>query len=208
MARTRQPGGARRARVARTVATALGVPPYAVLVTDDPRRPYPTRSGPAPGDLIIVTDPVNGRAWRFIPDHATPGQAWLLLDHCPDCAALIPVFRIAALADLGTYLQPHHDIRLADEARDQSNHRPDCTMDHVTTPVHHRPLFDRIGDTDEQCTVCGATNTRDAGSFPSFGGTTESRERCTACGTSAGARDCDEDCYFPHPADVEREPGR
>ncbi|WP_231648470.1 hypothetical protein [Saccharothrix sp. NRRL B-16348] len=66
---------ARRARVARTVATALHVPADAVLVTDDPHRPYPTRSGPVPGDLITVTDPTTGRAWRFIPDHTTPGQA-------------------------------------------------------------------------------------------------------------------------------------
>ncbi|WNV90201.1 hypothetical protein [Umezawaea sp. Da 62-37] len=33
------------------------------------------------------------------------------------------------------------------------------------------------------------------------------REDCPFI-TSRGAQDCDEDCYFPHPADVERTPGR
>ncbi|MDU0295100.1 hypothetical protein, partial [Saccharothrix longispora] len=76
---------ARRARVARTVAAALQVPVDAVLVTDDPHRTYPTRSGDVPGDLITVTDPATGSAWRFVPDHTTPGQAWLLLASCPGC---------------------------------------------------------------------------------------------------------------------------
>jgi hypothetical protein len=33
------------------------------------------------------------------------------------------------------------------------------------------------------------------------------REDCPFI-TSRGAQECDEDCYFPHPADVEREPGK
>ncbi|NUT51425.1 MAG: hypothetical protein HOV94_29615 [Saccharothrix sp.] len=33
------------------------------------------------------------------------------------------------------------------------------------------------------------------------------REDCPFI-TSRGTEECDEDCYFPHPADVEREPGR
>ncbi|MFE2755436.1 hypothetical protein ACFXGA_25880 [Actinosynnema sp. NPDC059335] len=51
------------------------MPTDAVLVTDDPHRTYPTRTGAVPGDLIIITDPATGRAWRFVPDHTTPGQA-------------------------------------------------------------------------------------------------------------------------------------
>ncbi|GGN23845.1 hypothetical protein GCM10011609_76950 [Lentzea pudingi] len=50
-------------------------------------------------------------------------------------------------------------------------------------------LFEQISDTDYRCTRCGATNTCESDSFPSFGGTTEWWERCTACG--AGISGCD-----------------
>lgn len=119
---------ARRARVARTVAAALQVPVDAVLVTDDPHRTYRTRTGPVPGDLITVTDPFGGRAWRFIPDFTTPGDGWLLLDRCTDCEAEIPATRVAALIDLGEYLDSDGDIWPADEARDESLHQPGCTF--------------------------------------------------------------------------------
>ncbi|GAA2975853.1 hypothetical protein [Actinokineospora diospyrosa] len=96
---------ARRARVARIVAAVLHVPVDAVMVTDDPTRTYPTRTGPVPGDLITVTDPLTTRAWRFIPDNNTPGQSWWLIDRCPGCAAEVSVARVASLADLGEHLQ-------------------------------------------------------------------------------------------------------
>ncbi|MFD0201411.1 MULTISPECIES: hypothetical protein [Saccharothrix] len=117
---------ARRARVARTLASALDVPVDAVLVTDDPHRDYSTRTGPVPGDLITVTDPVTGREWRFVPDHDTPGAAWLLLDRCPDCATEMPTTRVATLADLGDHLDPDYDTRPAAEALDEANHQPGC----------------------------------------------------------------------------------
>lgn len=100
----------------------------AVLVTDDPHRTYRTRTGPVPGDLITVTDPLGGRVWRFIPDFTTPGDGWLLLDRCPGCKAEIPATRVATLADLGEYLDPDGDIWAADEARDKSLHQPGCTF--------------------------------------------------------------------------------
>ncbi|MEV6602761.1 hypothetical protein [Kutzneria sp. NPDC051319] len=126
---------ARRARVARTIATALQLPVDAVLVTDDPHRIYHTPTGPVPGDLITVTDPLAGRAWRFIPDHATPGDGWLLLDCCPDCAAEIPATRIATLADLGEHLDTD-GIEPTDEARDECLHHQGCAfaMPTTTTP--------------------------------------------------------------------------
>jgi hypothetical protein len=119
---------ARRARVARTIAAALQVSVDSVLVTDDPDRAYRTRTGPVPGDLITITDPATERAWRFIPDLTTPGEGWLLLDRCPDCGSEVPATRIACLVDLGEYLDPDSDIRIADEARDTSLHQPDCTV--------------------------------------------------------------------------------
>ncbi|GAA0609734.1 hypothetical protein GCM10010174_28850 [Kutzneria viridogrisea] len=127
---------ARRARVTRTIATALQVPTDDVLVTDDPHRTYRTRTGEVPGDLITITDPLTGRAWRFIPDFTTPGEGWLLLDRCPDCEAEIPATRIATLADLGEYLDPDGDIWPADEARDEALHRPGCAfaVPTITTP--------------------------------------------------------------------------
>ncbi|MFI9811544.1 hypothetical protein [Saccharothrix variisporea] len=118
---------ARRARVARTVAAALQVPLDAVLVTDDPHRTYPTRNGEVPGDLITVTDPPTGQAWRFIPDDTTPGQAWLLLQRCPRCSAEIPVAPVATLADLGDHLDPDHDTPPTWMNQDPAGHRPDCT---------------------------------------------------------------------------------
>ena len=119
---------ARRARVTRTIAAALAVPVDSVLVTDDPCRAYRTRSGPVPGDLITVTDLATGQTWRFIPDLTTPGDGWLLLVRCPDCAAEVPVTRIAGLVDLGAYLDPQDDVPIATEARDEAFHQSGCSF--------------------------------------------------------------------------------
>ncbi|MGW4115262.1 hypothetical protein ACWEFJ_30680 [Actinosynnema sp. NPDC004786] len=117
---------ARRARVARTIAAALQVPVDTVLVIDDPHRTYPTRTGEVPGDLITVTDPATGHAWRFLPDHTTPGQSWLLLHRCPDCSTEAPVTRVATLADLGDHLDPDHDTQPAWANLRASDHQPGC----------------------------------------------------------------------------------
>jgi hypothetical protein len=119
---------ARRARVTRAITAALQVPTDIVLVTDDPHRTYRTRTGEVPGDLITITDPSTRRAWRFIPDFTTPGDGWLLLDGCPDCAAEIPLTRIATLADLGEHLAPDRDLHVADDARDPALHQPGCAL--------------------------------------------------------------------------------
>jgi hypothetical protein len=50
-------------------------------------------------------------------------------------------------------------------------------------------LFTPISDTDEQCTFCGAVNTCERESFPSFGGTVEGHETCTACSQQWGWAD-------------------
>jgi len=119
---------ARRARVARTIATALQVHVDSVIVTDDPQREYSTRDGTVPGDLITVTEHLTGRLWRFVPDNTTPGTAWLLLDLCPGCGAEIPVAHVAGLADLGDHLDPGSDLSPIAEARDDSLHAPGCTF--------------------------------------------------------------------------------
>lgn len=119
---------ARRARVARTIAAALQVGVDRVLVADDPHRIYRTRTGPVPGDLITVTDPVTGRAWQFIPDFTAPGDGWLLLDPCPGCENEVPVTRVATLGDLGEYLDPDGALHVADEARDEGLHQPGCAF--------------------------------------------------------------------------------
>lgn len=89
----------RRAQLGRTMAAALGVPAEQVSVIDDPQRSH----GAVPGDLLIVTDPDSEHRWRFVPDLGET-ETWLLLDECPDCAATVPITRVATLADLGTYL--------------------------------------------------------------------------------------------------------
>ena len=115
-----------RAREARTLAAALGIAVEQVTVTDDPDRTY----GPVPGDLLTVTDPATTRTWRFLPDLTCPGT-FLLLDECPDCAALVPITRIATLADLGAWLDvedPDHDPAegLPDTFDADPAHHPDC----------------------------------------------------------------------------------
>lgn len=142
----------RRARVARTIAAALQVPVDAVLVTDDPHRTYPTRNGEVPADLISVTDPATGHEWRFIPDHTTPGQAWLLLDRCPGCPAEFTAARIATLADLGDYLDPDHNAPPGTRVTDTPDHQPDCASAAITNlrsatrPRHLRHAHPTSGD--------------------------------------------------------------
>lgn len=51
------------------------------------------------------------------------------------------------------------------------------------------PLFEQISETDHRCTRCGATNTCESHSFPSFGGTTDWWQRCTVCGAMVSGCD-------------------
>lgn len=102
------PRWSRRATAAHALAAALGVPPEHVTITDDPDRAYGI-NGQYPGDRLRVTDPVSGHTWDFVPDHAAHGYGWLLLGTCT-CQALVPVARIATLADLGAELEdPLHE---------------------------------------------------------------------------------------------------
>ena len=50
------------------------------------------------------------------------------MDRCPRCENEVPVTRIASLVDLGEYLDPDGDSRIADEARDEALHHPGCTL--------------------------------------------------------------------------------
>ncbi|USX56419.1 hypothetical protein [Lentzea sp. HUAS12] len=119
----------RRARVGRTIASALQVHIDTVIVTDDPQREYHARDRTVPGDLITVTEHLTGRLWRFIPDNTAPGTTWLLLDLCPVCGAEIPAARVAGLADLGDYLDRGTEpFALIAEARNEFLHAPDCTF--------------------------------------------------------------------------------
>lgn len=46
-------------------------------------------------------------------------------------------------------------------------------------------LWVRIGEDDWQCRICGADDSfMDSDSFPSYGGSTESYEKCTRCGST------------------------
>jgi hypothetical protein len=112
-----------RARHGRALAAALGVPADQVSVIDDPQRVY----GAVRGDLLIVTDPDGTHRWRFVPDLGAT-ETWLRLDECPDCEALVPITRVATLADLGAYLDtedPYYDP--ADG----------CPEEFHTDPAHH-----------------------------------------------------------------------
>ncbi|MGH3719422.1 MAG: hypothetical protein ACRDRI_11415 [Pseudonocardiaceae bacterium] len=113
----------RRARQGRALAAALGVPVDQVSVTDDPQRVY----GTVPGNLLIVTDPGDEHQWRFVPDLGA-AESWLLLDECPDCGATVPITRVAALADLGAYL---------DSEDPDYDPTEGCPEEFHTDPAHH-----------------------------------------------------------------------
>lgn len=133
----------RRARLGRALATVLGVPVEQVSVIDDPHRVY----GAVPGDLLIITDTdtdTDGdseRRWRFVPDLGA-AETFLLLDECPDCGATVPITRVAALADLGAYLDaddPGYDPAQGcpDEFPDDPAHRPECGSHPDRPPSRH-----------------------------------------------------------------------
>jgi hypothetical protein len=107
----------------RTLAAALGVPAEQVSVIDDPQRLHSA----VPGDLLIVADPDSEHRWRFVPDLGET-ETWLLLDECPDCAATVPITRVATLADLGTYL---------DTENPDYDPSDGCPEQFPTDPAHH-----------------------------------------------------------------------
>ena len=118
------PRWARRAATAREVAVALAVPVDAVTVTDDPTRRYGI-AGQYTGDLITVTDPDTGEAWRFIPDFQS---GWLLLGPCPTCSEPVPHTRVASLVDLGAWCDPdnHASPPPPPEFAFDPAHQPTC----------------------------------------------------------------------------------
>lgn len=115
----------RRAATAHNLATVLGVPPEHVAATDDPDRTYGIH-GQYPGDRYRVHDPASGQTWDFLPDPTAhgDGHGWLLLGECV-CEALVPVARVATLADLGTELQDPLERRPAECDGDPA-HQPGC----------------------------------------------------------------------------------
>ena len=100
-----------RAKTAHMVAQRFGLHAFTVTVTDDPDRRYGLRHQ-YPGDLITVTDPATARMLRFVPDFTAPSDRWLLIDECPECGGIVPMARVATIADLGDYLDPDNDTRL------------------------------------------------------------------------------------------------
>lgn len=118
------PRWTRRATSAHAVAAALDVTVDAVTVTDDDTRAYGI-SGQYPGDLITVTDPASGGLFRFLPDPTAHGHGWLLLGPCANCAAPVPVARVATLADLGADLDNPME-HLPPECDSDPAHDPTC----------------------------------------------------------------------------------
>lgn len=125
----------RRQALASTLATALGVPVDQVTVRDDPLRGYGINHQ-YPGDLLTVTDPATGQAWRFAPDF-TAAHSWLLLGHCPRCPATgVPVARIAGLADLGAWQRAAtthtadvlEDLQMPEQIHSDPGHCTGCPL--------------------------------------------------------------------------------
>jgi hypothetical protein len=119
-----------RAKAARMIAQRFGVHAFNVTVTDDPDRHYGL-SHQYPGDLITVTDPATARVLRFVPDFTAPSDRWLLIDECPECGGVVPMARVATIADLGDYLDIDNDTRfdnLPTEHHGDPAHRADCSQ--------------------------------------------------------------------------------
>jgi hypothetical protein len=116
------------------------------------------------------------------PDPATPpGPARCgCAPDCPFCGAAIDIpHQPQCLWEPRTL--PHQPHPAAPIVSAEHTHRPGCPH----TRRHPGPLFIPA----ELCTFCGAINTSDRDRFPSFGGTTEGHERCTACGQQWGWAD-------------------
>ncbi|WP_394617363.1 hypothetical protein JNUCC0626_48535 [Lentzea sp. JNUCC 0626] len=111
------------------IADQLLVNRVSVAVTDDPDRRYGI-SRPEPGDLITITDPGTPLVLRFVPDFTALDRRWLLLDECPDCGGVVPMARVARLADLGDHLDPDKDALLDElpaEYYGDPAHRKNCS---------------------------------------------------------------------------------
>ncbi len=109
-----------RARYAATLACMLGIDPAGVTVRADPVRTYggsypvpllhvPDDVAPASGATCYPGDDEHGAAqagggFWFIPETADPA-VFLRLGGCRECGGLVPVARIAHLADLGADAQ-------------------------------------------------------------------------------------------------------
>jgi hypothetical protein len=137
-----------RARHAATLACMLGIDPADVTVRADPARTYggsypvpllhvPDAAAPA---VAVPRDPGDdehgaahaARGFWFIPETADPA-VFLTLGGCPQCGGLVPVARIAHLADLGAALSggqgdPAEVLpgRLPDEFNGDAGHSPAC----------------------------------------------------------------------------------
>lgn len=123
------PQWTRRDVSARKIAERLVVHRDTVAVIDDPDRRYGI-SRPESGDLITITDPTTAQVLRFVPDFTAPDQRWLLIDECAECGGIVPVARVARLADVGDYLDSDNDTRfdrLPAEHHGDPARRPGCT---------------------------------------------------------------------------------
>ncbi|WP_163571956.1 hypothetical protein [Fodinicola feengrottensis] len=79
-----------------------------------------------PGTLVVLTDPVAGKEWRFIPSSSAPLTAWCLLQECPQCAGVVPVADVASFADLGDYLDRPDPVLRPFEFNGDPAHHYDC----------------------------------------------------------------------------------
>ncbi len=137
----------RAAHLTRLTSSILGVDPACVSVMPDPDRTnllfaY-TDIRLIVADTLLDTDPSGGFPTPSDPSVHDGGQyqfiagarsdrtsALLLLRPCPECAELVPTYRIAALADLG-------QIILAERADPPPLLSPDA-REFTTDPAHQR----------------------------------------------------------------------
>jgi hypothetical protein len=127
----------------------------------------------------------TGAAWDDLTQRPTPPEAGACgcPATCPVCAQPegdnhdedCPWTHGSARTEA---LQESPAIAAAPTVTVEHTHRGGC--EHVVR--RPGPLFEPIDAQHVRCTMCGAVDTIQARSIPSFGGTTEGYERCTACG--------------------------
>ena len=142
----------RAAQLTRLLCSILGVDPACVSAVPDPNRTYllfehcdirlivadtlldtdPPGGFPAPSDPTVQA----GGEYQFIAGpRSDRTSVLLLLRPCPECAELVPTYRIATLADLG-------QIILAERADPPPLLSPDA-REFTTDPAHQRGCAQR-----------------------------------------------------------------
>jgi hypothetical protein len=202
---------ARRARVARTVVAALQVPVDRVHIPPLTSHPMPGRMNylapaPTPQEDAVTSKPSDTTTPS---DHALPPEAVLLAPAPPSAVPLRPPAGAWGLVVVA--------VRTTDAAGAPVRYVGDAPRPDPPTPTPpicwpgcgcppHRPPTSMPGTLWCACTHPPTIPDHDT-EAPVVTFTKHHRDDCPFI-TSTGAQDCDEECFFEHPADAKRRRGQ